>query len=80
MILTFEISKDKDEIEIIFNKEGYLALVKVLEQMKPSDNEDIKHIHLMTKEWGGSELTSEIMHQGNTLINHVKLVYIDENS
>jgi hypothetical protein len=76
MILTFELTKDHNQIEIVFNKEGLTYLKNILEKIHP-DRTHLDHVHLMTKEWGGHELTSEAIHPGNTLINHVKLIQVE---
>ena len=76
MILTAEITKDKDEIEIFFDRDGYELLIRSLHEIKTSSEVEYDDAHLMTKEWGGGELTSDVMNEGNTLINHLKLVFV----
>jgi len=76
MILSIELNEDKDKVEILFDKEGLIKLRHALEKIDLK-NLGTDHVHLMTKEWGGDELTSEVMHEGNTLINDLKLIYIN---
>lgn len=78
MILTCEINKKDESVEIVFDKEGYEYLGKVIRDFQKENDEKIDHKHLMTKGWGGNELTDEIMHKGNTLVNHLKLIFLKE--
>jgi hypothetical protein len=66
-MLTFELTKDKDEIEIHGDQEGLSRLVGIISRIIKSSGHD----HLMTPAWGGSELTSEKQGQTNTLVNKV---------
>ena len=51
-------------------------LIRSLHEIKTSSEVEYDDAHLMTKEWGGGELTSDVMNEGNTLINHLKLVFV----
>ena len=70
-ILTFELVKDSDAIEIHVNREGLSSLIEVLQRF--SDHKNSDHEHLMTPSWGGKELTENLQGQENKLINHVKI-------
>lgn len=76
MILSLELNEGKDKVEIFVDREGLMRLKNLLEKINLKESET-DHVHLMTREWGGDELTSEVMHEGNTLINHLKLIYIN---
>ena len=43
MLLTFELNKD--QIEIIFNSEGYKALLKAIEEVKPTEEENNPNLY-----------------------------------
>jgi hypothetical protein len=70
-ILTFELAEDEslhvrgDEAGLLFLRDMLSSLV---EDTKPGHFE---HVHLMTTEWGGHELSSETW--GGRLLNHVKI-------
>lgn len=69
-MLTFELTPDGDELEVHFDARGAEVLMKYLQQaVEHSD-----HQHLMTAEWGGTELSAEAQGQQSKLIHHVKLM------
>jgi len=80
MILTCELNKEKNTVEIVFNKDGILLLKEILEDLSLNNKETISHVHLKTKEWGGNELSSNVMGENNSIINHMKFILIDEPS
>ncbi len=71
-LLTFELSKDGDELHVCTDIPGLEELIgqlsSLLESVKKNKTE---HIHLMTEEWGGYELSSQS--QVGTILNHVKV-------
>lgn len=71
-LLTFELSETKDQLFIHSDESGLRFLIDELtrlsERVKATDTD---HIHLMTKEWGGGELSSES--QGDEVLNYVKI-------
>ena len=73
-LLTFELKKDGDEIELHGNAQGLRHLISRIEAaLKNRDHE-----HLMTAEWGGNDLSDEKQGEENELIHHVKLMFWDE--
>ncbi len=68
-LLTFELDKDGEMLEIHGNKEGLKSLISIL--LKATETGD--HSHMMTASWGGEELTDEKQCDENKLINHVKI-------
>ncbi len=72
-MLTFECNIDDERLEIHGNKEGLLKLAKILTNMASQDESE--HRHLMTKDWGGSELSNDKQGLENKLCNHVKVFY-----
>lgn len=70
-LLSFELSHDKNEIEIHANDAGLSFLLEALNQLaaNPSD----EHIHLMTPKWGGNELSDDLQNTDNTVINHARI-------
>jgi hypothetical protein len=73
-LLTFELSKDGDELFIHGNSVGLqdLAskLVRLAEKAKVGQHD---HEHLMTEEWAGHELSSKTQSDDTQLLNHVKI-------
>lgn len=67
-MITFELNKDNDILEINLDKEGKQKLIKILNQLKQND-----HLHLMTKDWGNGELSSEPQNMDNTVLNLVNI-------
>tara|TARA_R110002049_G_scaffold308819_1_gene514197 strand:- start:57 stop:287 length:231 start_codon:yes stop_codon:yes gene_type:complete len=74
-MLTFEHSKIDDKFEIHLDKNGIEELTEILSNLSKQPNSE--HSHLMTKEWGGSELSSEKQNESDDykLINHVKIMF-----
>jgi len=70
-LLTFEWDDGKEVLKVHANREGIDYLIDVLTRLRELPPPD--HAHLMTEEWGGSELTSEKQDQDALLVNHVKL-------
>lgn len=71
-LLTFELSKDKDELHICTDIKGLENLIQELTSLLHWSKADkTEHIHLMTEEWGGHELSSES--QVGDILNHVKV-------
>lgn len=72
-MLTFESDKTNDQLEIHGDKEGLLKLAKILTDM--AGQNESEHRHLMTQDWGGSELTNEKQGLDNNLYHHVKIFF-----
>jgi hypothetical protein len=72
-MLTFESDKENDKLEIHGDKEGLLKLAKTLTEM--AEESSSEHRHLMTKDWGGSELSNDKQGLDNNLYNHVKIFF-----
>lgn len=72
-MLTFESDKENEKLEIHGDKEGLLKLANILTEMAEQDSSE--HRHLMTKDWGGSELSNDKQGLANSLYNHVKIFY-----
>jgi hypothetical protein len=72
-LLTFELSPEKDQLHICADETGLDFFIDQLNRLRKSIvNDKSDHIHLMTEEWGGYELSSEP--QIGTLLNHVKII------
>lgn len=69
-MLTFELTRDGDAVEIHVDQEGLAAFINQLEKLRSSGG----HLHLMTSDWGGDELTSKLQGANNHVINHVKVM------
>jgi hypothetical protein len=70
MILTVELNRAKESVEIYCDKEGLELLRRRLEVLSERGG----HEHLMTPSWAGTELTEELQRAGNTLINHLEIM------
>ena len=66
-LLTFELSKTGDELEVHFDRKGLIALRKVLDRIEKGEG----HEHLLTAAWGGHELSEEKQESNSTLLNKV---------
>lgn len=77
-ILTVELDQRGELIELHLNKPGaeYLKnlLVRLIEE-----NQD-EHLHLMTPNWGGDELSEAQQNSGENmkLMNHLKIMYWED--
>ncbi|MCL4310034.1 MAG: Imm32 family immunity protein [Actinobacteria bacterium] len=67
--LSFELPKHGDALEIHLDSEGLEHLMLLLTKLR----HDKGHLHLMTPEWGGKDLSSNKLGEDNSLINHVKI-------
>lgn len=71
--LSFEWDEKGEKLEIHGNREGLENLVRILQSLLAKDEND--HVHLMTPQWGGEELSSEQQNPEATLVNHVKILH-----
>ncbi len=54
-LLTFELAKNKDELEIHTDLSGLKLLIEELNKLLKSAEKGVNdHNHLMTEEWGGN--------------------------
>jgi hypothetical protein len=75
-LLTFESEPDGNVIHVHADSSGLAKLIRILGRLKDRlDGGEHDHVHLMTDDWGGSELSSEIQDLSGetTLVHHVKL-------
>ena len=70
-MLTFEWDKETEQLEIHADKNGLNELTEKLKNL--SGNEGEEHLHLLTEDWGGSELSSDKQNEKAKLIHHVKI-------
>ena len=68
-MLTFEFDKKSEKLEIHFDQEGLSQLILQLKKLENHDKQE--HIHLMTNDWGGEELTNMQQNLNANLIHHV---------
>jgi hypothetical protein len=82
MILVVQTNKEKDTVEVLFDKQGLELLRTVINKdwYEPINKEnnlyDLDHEHLSSKDWGGDELTPEFTSQDSEKIHSVKIVYL----
>jgi len=70
-LLSFEFDSKSETLEIHVNTQGLEKLIFALTHLLQASGND--HVHLMTSNWGGGELSSEEQYELNILINHVKV-------
>jgi hypothetical protein len=68
-LLSFELSKDGDELNVHCDDAGLAKLLSVLSKLE----EKAQHEHLMTPSWGGSELSEEPQAADSQLLNKVTI-------
>tara|TARA_R110000868_G_scaffold368973_1_gene632215 strand:- start:2025 stop:2252 length:228 start_codon:yes stop_codon:yes gene_type:complete len=72
-MLTFESNDDSEQVEVHGDKEGLLMLAKILTDMAEKGESGSRN--LMTKDWGGGELSNDKQRLDNTLWHHVKIFF-----
>lgn len=75
-VLTFELHKypNGNDLAIHGTPAGLEALAySLLRLVKNTKDGHFNHDHLMSEEWGGSELTSSPQSDESELLNHVKV-------
>lgn len=70
-LLSVEFDPRGEKVEIHANHEGLDYLIKRLQSLKESPEPN--HLHLMTLDWGGDELSNEQVGEGTDRITHVKV-------
>lgn len=76
-MVSFELSPAKDEVFIHGSAADLRALAASIDRLAHSLEKGTQdHVHLMTEEWGGRELSGELqaLAPGWTIINHVKIM------
>jgi hypothetical protein len=68
-MLVFELTPDGDQLEIHADEEGLRRLKNHLDMLLSGEG----HVHLKTPAWAGSELSEEPQHEGDIVLNHVKI-------
>jgi hypothetical protein len=63
-----------DEIEINLDIDGLHSLIGQLELLRSGRTE---HVHLMSEAWGGLDLESYAIRQGNSPVHHLKILLHD---
>ena len=72
--LIFRTSKDKDEVEVVMDKQGAELLLKALNRLLRTTNATVDHEHLFSAGWGGWELTNDGTKDDKWQeVDHVKL-------
>ena len=56
-LLSVECHSSTEVVEIHLNRSGLDCLIEVLESLRKANSLD--HVHLMSPEWGGNELTGQ---------------------
>lgn len=61
------------EIELFIDTEGIDVLMGQLSLLKACKTD---HLHFMSDDWGGSELSSKPIGDGNAIIHHAKIYLV----
>ncbi|MCD8042185.1 MAG: immunity protein 32 [Tannerellaceae bacterium] len=74
-VITIELDQQGETIELHLNKEGAEYLKNILNRLISNNQND--HLHLMTPDWGGNELTTDQQNLSATvkLLHQLKIVY-----
>ena len=74
-LFTIELDQRHEILEIHLNKLGAEYLRNILSQLVSANKEE--HVHLMTFDFGGDELSMEQQNLGSDvkLMNHLKIMY-----
>lgn len=75
MLLTVEYDEREEELDVVCDPDGLDKLIKELNKLRTNGG----HIHLMTPSWAGNELTEERQTPNNLLINHMRVVLVNNN-
>jgi hypothetical protein len=72
-LLTVQLTKEGQEVQVHCNREGLLKLTETLNRLARHTRQE--HIHLMTEDWGGGELTAEPASDDGMLVNLMTIYY-----
>jgi hypothetical protein len=77
-VLTLELDQRGETVELHLNKAGIEYLKNILDRLISNNQND--HLHLMTPDWGGGELSSEQQNLGPDIktLHQLKIVYWNE--
>jgi hypothetical protein len=74
-LLTFEVSKDRDELLVHADEAGLRFLARVATHLADTiATGKHDHTHPMTEDWGGRELSATRQGTGSELLHHVKVI------
>ncbi len=71
-VVTFELSKDGDELEVHFSRAGLRWAIDELTRLSETSSLP-DHQHWMTPEWGGQELSGRHKDVEGALLNKVTI-------
>ena len=72
-LLTFELSKDGDELAIHLDQHGLDVLLAALNRLHNRGSSSPNDMHLMSNMWGGDKLSGEAQSPDSTLLHKVDL-------
>jgi len=73
MLLSIEFQRDQ-ELDIICDEDGIELLIDKLSRLKKNGG----HTHLKTPSWAGDELTEDRYSENAVLVNHVRIVLMNQ--
>ncbi|MEQ8212098.1 MAG: Imm32 family immunity protein [Lacipirellulaceae bacterium] len=72
--ISLEVSLDGEQLFLSGDTAGLQRMRNYLDRLIANTNDGkFEHIHLMTPEWGGEELSSTQFFRDSTLIHHAKI-------
>jgi hypothetical protein len=69
MLLTVELNREGECVEIFCDREGFEVLQRALDGLRRKGD----HVHLMTPSWAGNELTEDKQIESNELVHHLRI-------
>ena len=70
-LLSFEWDEEGEKLEIHTNHGGLRQLMASIMELYCMESPD--HLHLMTEDWGGDELSAEVQGCNSHIVHHVKI-------
>ncbi len=75
--MRIEVTYSRGVVEMGFDEEGARYLATVLQRLQPAPG--ARHDHLMTEEWGGSELSVGPAEEGWEIVHQIDLGLLPES-
>jgi hypothetical protein len=74
-MISLELNKNDKEVDLVCDSDGITSLIDMLNILKKHGG----HLHLMTPNWGGDDLSEIPIGSGNEIINHLRIVLLSSN-
>jgi hypothetical protein len=67
-------SEDTTEVEIYLDRESLQLIIEDFRSLKERGD----HLHYFSPQWGGYELTGQVVREGNAVASHLRVTLIEE--